>query len=65
MVLDLSDDRCAQIRDFIPAGSMSSGVFRYEVRVLRKDVELASTVRLFSAVSDEEFPAATPASVAH
>jgi VWFA-related protein len=61
MELDLGDDRCVQIRDFIPAGSMSTGLFRYEVRVLDNDQELAAAVRTFSASSGEdELQAATP-----
>ena len=61
MELDLGEDRCAQIRDFIPAGSMSSGLFRYEVRVVDKDQELASAVRTFSASSDDDdLETATP-----
>ena len=61
MELDLGDDRCAQIRDFIPAGSMSSGLFRYEIRVLDKDQELASAVRTFSASSgDDDLTTALP-----
>jgi VWFA-related protein len=56
MRLDLGDDRCAQIRDFIPAGSMSSGMFSYEVRVFAKKEEVASTVRRFAAASPDEHP---------
>ncbi len=61
MELDLSQDRCAQIRDFIPAGSMSSGLFRYEIRVMDKDQELASAIRTFSVSSDDDdLETATP-----
>ena len=56
MKLDLGDDRCVQIRDFIPAGSMSSGMFSYEVRVFAKKEEVASTVRRFAAASPDEHP---------
>jgi hypothetical protein len=58
MELDLGADRCAQIRDFIPAGSMSSGMFSYEVRVFDKQKEVASTVRKFGVMDPNE---ATPA----
>jgi hypothetical protein len=41
---DLDDDRCAQIRDVIPANMLGPGTYRYEVRVHRgKDVLHAST----------------------
>jgi len=62
MELDLGEDRCAQIRDFIPAGSLSSGMFSYEVRVFDKREEVASTVRRFAATDpDEATPATRPA----
>jgi VWFA-related protein len=56
MKLDLGDDRCVQIRDFIPAGSMSTGMFSYEVRVFAKKEEVASTVKRFAAASPDEHP---------
>jgi len=56
--LDLGGERCAQIRDFIPAGSMSSGMFSYEIRVFDKKTEVASTVRQFAAASPDEHPGA-------
>jgi VWFA-related protein len=54
--LDFGDDRCAQIRDLIPAGSMSSGMFSYEIHVFHKKEELASTVKEFAAASPDEHP---------
>jgi VWFA-related protein len=57
--LEFGDDRCAQIQDYIPAGSMSSGMFSYEIRVLDKKEELASTVRQFAAASPEDHPGLT------
>ena len=32
---DLAGERCAQVRDLIPAGSLGPGAYRYEVRVLQ------------------------------
>lgn len=48
MELDLGADRCAQIRDMIPAGMMTAGDFVYEVRVVDGEEELASTRLEFS-----------------
>jgi VWFA-related protein len=50
MSLDLGDDRCAQIRDLIPAASMTEGMFTYEVRVLQKDAEVAAASHRFATV---------------
>lgn len=49
MEVELDKDRCVQIRDVIPAGVMTGGGFRYEVRVLAEEGELASAVRSFDA----------------
>ena len=56
MELDLREDRCAQIRDLVPAGSMSSGMFTYEIRVFDKDKieELAFTSRKLAAADPDE-----------
>ena len=37
MELDLKEERCAQIRDLIPTGTMTAGQFRYTVRVIDGD----------------------------
>jgi hypothetical protein len=42
-----SEIRCVQIRDVIPADTMTAGGFTYEIRVWRKDEELASASREF------------------
>jgi VWFA-related protein len=42
-----SEKRCAQIRDMIPADTMTPGGFTYEIRVWRGDEELASASREF------------------
>ena len=55
MDLDLEKERCAQIRDLIPAGTMTAGLFRYEVRVLDKGIEVASASREF-AVFERSMP---------
>jgi len=44
---DLQNDRCAQIRDVIPAEVLGPGTYRYEVRVLQENVALDETVRVF------------------
>jgi len=48
--LDLGDERCAQIRDMIPANIMTPGRFEYTVRVLRGDDLLAETEVSFGAI---------------
>jgi len=60
LVLELGEDRCAQIRDFIPAGSMSPGLFRYEIRVRDRKQELASAVRTFYAASPDDDAGTAP-----
>ena len=56
MELDLGSERCAQIRDLIPAGTMTPGDFVYEVRVLDGDEELAAARLEFTAVGAEATP---------
>jgi len=46
--IDLTEDRCAQIRDLIPAGSMGPGHYRYEISVSRDDEPLGRLEREFS-----------------
>jgi hypothetical protein len=49
--LVFEDERCAQFRDQVRAGTMrSSGIYRYVVRVLEGDVELARGEREFTAL---------------
>jgi hypothetical protein len=38
--LDLGDDRCAQVRDVIPASTLAPGIYRYELRVLHEGAEV-------------------------
>jgi hypothetical protein len=47
--LDLKDEPCALFVDQIPAGTMTEGSFRYEVRALAGDDELTSATREFNA----------------
>jgi VWFA-related protein len=42
-----SENRCAQIRDMIPADTMTPGAFTYEISIRRGDEELASASREF------------------
>jgi hypothetical protein len=49
--IDLEDDRCAQIRDVIPAETLGSGAYLYEVRVLREGNTLDETARGFRVAS--------------
>lgn len=51
MKLDFGDDRCAQVRDVISAGTMTDGEFTYEVKVLRKDEQLAVGERGFKTAA--------------
>jgi len=39
--------RCAQVRDVVPAGTLGSGEFAYELRVLSAERELARAERVF------------------
>jgi hypothetical protein len=47
MRVEPGDDRCFQVRDLVAAGTMSPGTFRYEIRVLRGESELARGERVF------------------
>lgn len=47
---DLDDDRCAQIRDLIPEGSLGPGYYRYIVRAMRGDEVLHESSREFAVV---------------
>lgn len=54
--MDMGEDRCAQIRDLVPAGSMSAepalpGEFKYLVTVSLAGADVASAERRFFAVS--------------
>jgi VWFA-related protein len=51
--LDLADERCAQIRDSIPAGMMTPGGFVYEIRLMEGDEEIAFGSREFSVAGPE------------
>jgi hypothetical protein len=48
--LDLEGASCAQIRDMVPAGAMGAGAFRYEVKMLSGEREVASGERKFAVV---------------
>lgn len=49
MEIDFGDERCAQIRDLIPASTMTPGSFTYRVRLLDGDEEIAMAERTFLA----------------
>jgi hypothetical protein len=49
MEIDFGDERCAQIRDLIPASTMTPGNFTYRVRLLDGESEMAVAERTFSA----------------
>ncbi|HKQ61814.1 MAG TPA: hypothetical protein VJS92_11005 [Candidatus Polarisedimenticolaceae bacterium] len=59
MELDLRDQACAQIRDVVRAGTLTEGDFRYELRLLDGDEELATSQRAFVAVAPTAAPAAS------
>ena len=44
---DLEDDRCAQIRDVIPAKTLGPGAYRYELRILQEERTLDEAARKF------------------
>ncbi len=58
MDIEFDDEPCAQIRDVIPAGTMTDGRFEYRVRVLDGDTELASASQAIYAVGDAAAAAA-------
>jgi len=45
VVFDLGEERCAQLRDLVPANVLTSGRYRYEVRVLEDGRAVSSTAR--------------------
>jgi hypothetical protein len=56
--MDMGEDRCAQIRDLIPKGSMSAepgerGSFRYSVTVSQQGADIAKGERRFLAVTPQ------------
>ena len=59
--LDLEGDPCAQIRDVVPARILGPGEFRYEVRLLAGDGELARSERRFGVAAPEAPAPAAPA----
>ncbi len=56
--LDLGGELCAQIRDLVPAKTMGAGEFRYEVRVLKGEQEIARGERKFLVVAAPATPEA-------
>lgn len=56
--VELRDERCAQIRDLIPPGSMTSGIFHYRVSVSREGESVARGERSFPAVQPGPDPGA-------
>ena len=54
----LGDERCAQIRDVISAGTMTDGMFEYKIRVLRKGELIADGERSFAVAGDDPLPEA-------
>jgi len=50
--LQADDAQCAPLQDLVPANTMTEGSFKYEVRVMQKDVELATGNRAFDAGPD-------------
>ena len=51
-VIDLEEgrDRCTVVSDVIPAGTMTAGLFRYELRVNSEEESVASGVRELAAL---------------
>jgi len=48
--LDLRDERCAQVRDLIPMGTLGPGYFMYEIKVLVRGKQIAQHERSFLAI---------------
>ncbi|HKQ61815.1 MAG TPA: hypothetical protein VJS92_11010 [Candidatus Polarisedimenticolaceae bacterium] len=59
LTLSLEDQRCAQVRDLIPADGLHAGYHRYEVRVLRGEHLLAESALEFTV--EDEVADAVPA----
>jgi hypothetical protein len=51
LILDLEEDRCAQVRDLLPADSLAPGFHRYDLRVVEGGEVLHEGSREFFAVS--------------
>ncbi|MBZ5639792.1 MAG: hypothetical protein LAO51_13685, partial [Acidobacteriia bacterium] len=49
-------DRCEQVRDMIPAGTLGSGWFRYSIVVTQGQEELAKAERTFDVQADSPRP---------
>ncbi len=61
MEIDMGEDRCAVFRDLVPPRTMSEGSFRYSVRVLHDQAELARGERTFHVVAERPpGPSPTP-----
>jgi hypothetical protein len=50
---ELDSERCAQVRDLIPAGVLGPGTYRYEMRALRDGSVLHEVSREFVAATPE------------
>jgi hypothetical protein len=50
---ELGRERCAQVRDLIPAGSLGPGTYRYQMRVLQDGEMLHEAARGFVAAGPE------------
>jgi hypothetical protein len=57
--VELEDDRCVQVRDVIPAGTMSSGAFSYDVSASNGGRELGTGSFPFFAVDAQPQASAT------
>jgi VWFA-related protein len=53
--LESGGDRCSVFSDTIPSGTMTSGKFRYEVRVLSRNEEIAGRTHEFMAAALADF----------
>lgn len=51
--VDLSEERCAQFRDLVPARTLGPGPYRYEIRVLHDGNVVARGERTFLAAEPE------------
>jgi hypothetical protein len=54
LVPDAGKDRCIQVRDVIPAFSLTAGRFVYEIELYRGDERLTGSNREFHAVAPVE-----------
>ena len=61
LLLEFGEERCAQVRDLLPAGSLPPGYYRYEVRVLdESETAQEQSLEFFAIEAGREQPGPEP-----